>query len=83
VRHLDGDRTVKLLVVGEVDDAEASPAQHFLDPVAANHYREVGRCVACAGYLRGGRYEGAGQDFGLAHGRQPPWAAVEMRDRLA
>ncbi len=36
VRHLDGDEPIQLLVVGQIDEAEAPFAQHFLDAVATN-----------------------------------------------
>ena len=36
MRHLDGDEPLQLLVVGQVDEAEAALAQDFLDPVATD-----------------------------------------------
>jgi hypothetical protein len=39
VRHLDGDRPLQLLVVGQVDDTEAASAQDSLHPVAADALR--------------------------------------------
>ncbi len=36
VRHLDGDGPVQLLVLSEIDKAEAPLAQHFLDAIAAD-----------------------------------------------
>ena len=36
VRHLDGDGPVQLLVLREIDKAEAPFAQHFLDAVATD-----------------------------------------------
>ena len=43
VRHLDGDGPVQLLILGQIDEAEAPFAQHFLDPVATDPLR------ACSG----------------------------------
>ncbi len=39
VRHLDGDEPLQLVVVGEVDEAEAALAQDFLDAVATDVLR--------------------------------------------
>ena len=39
VRHLDGNGAVELVVVGEVDSAEAAFAQQADYPVAADFYR--------------------------------------------
>ena len=36
MRHLDGDEPLQLVVVGEVDEAEAALAQDLLDPVATD-----------------------------------------------
>ena len=36
VRNLDGDEPLQLVVMGEVDEAEAALAQHSLDPVATD-----------------------------------------------
>ena len=44
VRHLDGDGPVQLLIVSEVDKAEAPLAQHFLDAVATDPLGMLGRC---------------------------------------
>ena len=39
MRHLDCHESLQLLVVGEVDEAEAAFAQHFLDPIATDVLR--------------------------------------------
>ena len=39
MRHLDRHEPLQLVVVGEVDEAEAALAQHSLDAVAADVYR--------------------------------------------
>ena len=39
MRHLDRDETLQLLVVGEIDEAEAAPSQQFLDPVSTDALR--------------------------------------------
>jgi hypothetical protein len=36
VRHIDGDKTLQLLIMGEIHKAGATFAQHSLDPVATN-----------------------------------------------
>ncbi len=36
VRHLDGDRPIQLLVLGQIDETEAPFAQHLLDAVATD-----------------------------------------------
>ena len=43
VRHLDGDGPVQLLVVGQIDEAEAAFAQHLLDAVATDPLGMFGR----------------------------------------
>ena len=47
VRHLDGDEPLQLVVVGQVDEAEAALAQDPLDPVATD--------LAGRGFRRDGR----------------------------
>jgi len=49
VRDLDGHEPLQLVVVGEVDEAEAAPAQHLLDPVATDLVRKCGRGVSDGG----------------------------------
>ena len=44
VRHLDGDGPVQLLIVSEIDKAEAPLAQHFLDAVATDPLGMLLRC---------------------------------------
>ena len=44
MRHLDGDGPVQLLVLGEIDEAEAPLAQHFLDAVATDPLGMLRRC---------------------------------------
>ena len=51
MRHLDGDETLQLVVVGEVDEAEAAFAQDFLDPVATDLLRT---CFGCTFILLDG-----------------------------
>ena len=41
MRHLDGHGPLQLVVVGQIDEAEAALAQHFLDPVATDPLRDV------------------------------------------
>ena len=36
VRHLDGDEPLQLIIVGQIDEAEAALTEHFLDAVATN-----------------------------------------------
>ena len=43
VRHLDGDEPLQLVVVGQVDEAEAAFAQDLLDPVATDPLGMFGR----------------------------------------
>ena len=43
VRHLDSDGSLQLVVLGQVDEAEAALAQQLLDPVAADALRDWGR----------------------------------------
>ena len=49
VRHLDGDRPVQLLVVGQIDQAEAAFAQDLLDAVATDPLRAPGRIPPSGG----------------------------------
>src|SRR5207248_8177691 len=64
VRHLDGDASLQLVVVGQVDEAEAAPAQNPLDPVAAY----LGRAVA-GNHGRGRECShGVGQPAGIETG---------------
>ena len=42
VRHLDGDKALQLLVVGEVNQPEAALAQDSLDPVATDALGRIG-----------------------------------------
>ena len=39
VRHLDGDEPLQLVVVGQVDEAEAALAQDSFHPVATDAFR--------------------------------------------
>ena len=39
MRHLDGHRAVQLVVVGQIDEAEAALAEHTFDPVATDAFR--------------------------------------------
>ena len=39
MRHLDGHRALQLVVVGQIDEAEAALAQHSFDPVATDAIR--------------------------------------------
>ena len=41
-RNLDGDEALQLVIMGEVDKAEAAFAQHSLDPVATDLLRKYG-----------------------------------------
>jgi hypothetical protein len=44
VRYLDGDETLQLLVIGQIDDAEAAFAQDPLDIVTADSPGLFTRC---------------------------------------
>ena len=45
MRHLDGDKPLQLVVVGEVNEAEPALAQNFLDPVATDVRRHGGSAI--------------------------------------
>ena len=45
VRHLDGDGPVQLLILSQIDEAEAPSAQHFLDPVSTDPPRAWSGCT--------------------------------------
>ena len=42
VRHLDGDESLQLLVLRQIDEAETSPSQDSFDAVAADSLRRLG-----------------------------------------
>ena len=65
VRHLDGDEPLQLLVVGQVDEAEAAFAQDSLDPVATDALGLLG-----GNLVHGCRLMRAGA-VGVVHGQFP------------
>ena len=77
MRHLDGHEPLQLVVVGQVDEAEAALAQHLLDPVATDVLRLGGGNGQGGGLVIVARLVVAGS-FGIKHGlyrpaEQAPW----------
>src|SRR5262249_35739819 len=75
VRHLDGHEPLQLLVVGQVDDAEATLAQDFLHPVATNLLRSFGGNLFHGCWLIRAGLDGI---LWLSHGRKT--SGVVARD---
>src|SRR5262249_20627716 len=55
VRNLDGDGPLQLVVVGQIDEAEAALAQDLLDAVSTNVLRHIGDGVNGGGSVCGSR----------------------------
>jgi hypothetical protein len=68
MRHLNRHESLQLLVVGEVDEAEAALPQDPFDPVSANAARMPGTCLRCQFRLLGG---GVANLPGLGFSRLP------------
>ncbi len=69
VRHLDGDRAMQLVIVGQVDLPEPASAQELLRPVAANLLRQLGCNRIRTAHFRGRRRERTRGNCWLTHGQ--------------